>query len=197
MQYNTFKFHLTGSRWSMTSSKLCSLRTCQRCSVSIDRSINDLKLIKKFFSATNASADAKEENKSWNNSQLTENHWWNVNLSILESSCYNRSEYILFLAVSLFWLPWLKIFFPSLPHGMATIHAAPKAYLIIIITVPFNLKFVGTLLGFNSMCTCKLWSCHQNPKSAFMFLCQNHPKNNMALLHIKASSHKLKYRLEL
>ena len=47
----------------MTSSKLCSLRTCQRCSVSIDRSINDLKLIKKFFSATNASADAKEEEK--------------------------------------------------------------------------------------------------------------------------------------
>ena len=64
--YNTFKFHLTGSRWSMTSSKLCSLRTCQRCSVSIDRSINDLKLIKKFFSATNASADAKEEKKTDN-----------------------------------------------------------------------------------------------------------------------------------
>ena len=100
LQYNTFKFHLTGSRWSMTSSKLCSLRTCQRCSVSIDRSINDLKLIKKFFSATNASADAKEENKNWHNSQLTENHWWNINLSILGSSCYNRSKYFLVLAVS-------------------------------------------------------------------------------------------------
>lgn len=168
MQYNTFKFHLTGSRWSMTSSKLCSLRTCQRCSVSIDRSTNDLKLIKKFFSATNASADAKEENKNWHNSQLTENHWWNINLRILESSCYNRSEYILVLAVSLFWLPWLKIFFPSLRHGMATMHAGPKAYLIIIITVPFNLKFVGTLLGFNSLCTCKLSSCHQTPN---LFLC--------------------------
>ena len=77
-------------------------------------------------------------------------------------------------------------------------HAGPTAYLIIIITVPFNLKFVGTLLGFNSLCTCKLHAfMPPNPKSVFMFVCQNHPKNNMALLNIKASSHKLKYRLAL
>ena len=100
--------------------------------------------------------------------QPTENHWWNVNLSILESSCYNRSEYILVLAVSLFWLPWLKIFFPSLRHGMATIHAAPKAYLLIIITLPFNAKCFRTFLPFNSICTCKLSSCNHTPN---LFLC--------------------------
>lgn len=99
--------------------------------------------------------------------QLTENHWWNVNLSILGSGCHNRTEYFLILC-PIFWLPRLKIFFPSLQHGMATMHAGPKAYLIILITVPLNLKFVGTLLVFNSLCTCKLSSCHQTPN---LFLC--------------------------
>ena len=44
----------------MTSSKLCSLRTCHKYSVSMDWSISNLKLIRKFFSATKASADAKK-----------------------------------------------------------------------------------------------------------------------------------------
>ena len=55
---------LTGSRWRTTSSKLCSLRTCHNMSVSIERSIRDLKLIKKFFSAANESIGEKKR-KSW------------------------------------------------------------------------------------------------------------------------------------
>ena len=115
--------------------------------------------------------------------QLTENHWWNVNLSILESSCYNRSEYILVLAVSLFWLPWLKIFFPSLQHGMATMHAGPKAYLLMIITVPCTSKCVGTLLAFNSMCTCKLSSRHQTSNVFYVYLPKSSKESHGSSAH--------------
>ena len=53
------KKSLTVSRWNITPSTLCSLRTCHKHSVSKEQSIRDLKLMTKVFSAWSASADAK------------------------------------------------------------------------------------------------------------------------------------------
>ena len=64
--FNEIKKCLTVSRWKITSSTLCSLRTCHRLKVSKDRSISDLKLLKKVFSALSASADAEtRRNHHW------------------------------------------------------------------------------------------------------------------------------------